>query len=89
MMIDDNEKYFTAKEAREVSDAINSESMKHELDWIYELINNARFKGEHEITFSDKTLMKATTEFLKGKGFTIKYFCGTQWDLADDTTISW
>ena len=89
MMMDDEEKYFTAKEAREVSDAINSESMKHELDWIYELINNARFKGEHEVTFSNKTLMKATTEFLKGKGFKISYFYGDQRDPADDTTISW
>lgn len=89
MEIKEEQKYFTAQEAREVSDAINSESMKHELDWIYELINNARFNGEHEVTFSNKTLMKATTEFLKGKGFKISHFSGCQWDPADDTTISW
>ena len=89
MRIEGEQKYFTADEARQVSDEINSERMKEELDWIYNLINEARFEGKHEVTFSNKTLMKSTTEFIKGKGFTIKYFCGTQWDPADDTTISW
>ena len=89
MKIEDEQKYFTAEEARQVSDEINSENMKKELDWIYDLINNARFEGEHSITVSNKTLMKATSEFLKVKGFKISYFSGVQWDPADETTISW
>ena len=89
MKIENEQKYFTDEEARQVSDEINSENMKKELDWIYDLINNARFEGEHSITFSNKTLMKATSEFLKSKGFKISHFSGCQWDPADDTTISW
>ena len=89
MKIENEQKYFTAEEARQVSDEINSENMKKELDWIYDLINNARFEGEHSITFSNKPLMKATSEFIKSKGFKILHFSGTQWDPADDTTISW
>lgn len=89
MKIEGEQKYFTAEEARQVSNEINSENMNRELDWIYDLINNARFEGEHSITFSNKTLMKATSEFIKAKGFKISHFSGTQWDPADDTTISW
>jgi hypothetical protein len=89
MKIEGEQKYFTAEEARQVSDEINSENMKKELDWIYDLINNARFEGEHSITFSNKSLMKATSEFIKSKGFKISHISGTQWDPADDTTISW
>ena len=84
-----DKKYFSAKEAREISDTINSDKLKDELDWIYDLINEARFEGKHEITFSNKSLMEATKEFLKSKGFNIKYFYGAQWDPVDDTTISW
>lgn len=89
MKIEGEQKYFTAEEAREVSDEINSDRMKDELDWIYNLINEARFEGKHEITFSNKTLMKSTSEFLKSKGFKISHYSGCQWDPADDTTISW
>lgn len=89
MKVEGEQKYFTAKEAREVSDEINSGRMKDELDWIYSLINEARFEGKHEVTFSNKTLMKSTSEFLKAKGFNISYFFGDQRDPADDTTISW
>ena len=89
MRIEGEQKYFTAKEAREVSDEINSDHMKDELDWIYDLINEARFEGKHEITFSNKTLMKSVSEFLKTKGFKISHYSGCQWDPADDTTISW
>lgn len=84
-----DQKYFSAEEAREISDAINSDKLKDELDWIYNKIDVARFEGKHEITFSNKTLMKATKEFLISKGFKISYFTGCQWDPADDTTISW
>ena len=89
MKVEGEQKYFTAEEARQVSDEISSENMKKELNWIYDLINNARFEGEHSITFSNKTLMKSTSEFIKAKGFKISHFSGTQWDPADDTTISW
>ena len=85
----EEQKYFTAQEAREVSNEIVSNKMNDELDWIYDLINEARFKGKYEITFSNKSLMKSTKEFLKTKGFKISHFYGDQRDPADDTTISW
>jgi len=87
--VEEKQKYFTAEEARQVSDEVNSESMKRELDWIYNLINNARFDGKHSITFSNKTLMLSVIKFLKSKGFEISHFSGSQWEPADDTTISW
>jgi len=87
--IEGEQKYFTAKEAREVSNEIASNKMNEELDWIYSLINKARFEGKHEVMFSNKSLMKSTKEFLKAKGFNISHFTGCQWDPADDTTISW
>lgn len=87
--IEDEQKYFTAEEARQVANEVNSESMKRELDWIYDLINNARFEGKHSVTFSNKTLMLSTIKFLKSKGFEISHFSGSQCDPADDTTISW
>mgnify|MGYP007012483038 CR=1 FL=1 len=89
MEVKGEQKYFTATEAREVSNEISSNQMTEELDWIYKLINEARFNGKYEITFSYKTLRKSTKEFLKSKGFKISYFFGDQRDPADDTTISW
>ena len=85
----DNQNYFTAEEAREVSDSVNSKMFEDELNWIYKLIDDARFKGLHAVTFSNQTLMSATIKFLKAKGFKISHFSGTQWDPADDTTITW
>ena len=85
----DYKKYFSAEEAREIADSINSDKLKDELDWIYKKIDVARFNGEHSITFSNKTLLKATKEFLTSKGFKVSHYSGCQWDPADDTTISW
>ena len=60
----EEKKYFTAEEARQVSDEVNSESMKRELDWIYNLINNAiNYTGD------DK---KVYINILKGKDLTIE-----------------
>ena len=87
--IEEEQKYFTAEEARKVSKEISNGNMHKELDWIYGLINNARFKGEYKITFSNKTLYNSTEEFLKSKGFKINHFYGDQREPADDTTISW
>ena len=87
--IEGEQNYFTAEEARKVSEEISNGNMHKELDWVYGLINDARFKGERQITFSNKTLYNSTKEFLKSKGFKISHFSGTQWDPADDTTISW
>ena len=87
--IEDEEKYFSASKAHETSEAVTSEKLTEELDWIYEMINKARFNGNYSITFSNKTLMNVTKEFLKSKGFNVSHFSGTQWDPADDTTISW
>ena len=58
--IAEEQKYFTAQEAREVSNEIVSNKMNDELDWIYDLINEARFKGKYEITFSNTSLMKVS-----------------------------
>lgn len=89
MWIEGEDKYFTADDARKVSEEISTGRMHQELDWIYEKINEARFNGKRSITFSNKTLFESTKEFLKTKGFEIKHFCGCQWDPVDDTTISW
>ena len=89
MRIEGEQKYFSASDAREVSKEVSNNLMNEELDWIYEMINKARFEGKYEITFSNKTLRKSTKEFLISKGFKISYFYGDQRDPADDTTISW
>lgn len=89
MHIEGEDKYFSAREARSVSEAVKGDLMRDELDFIYEKINNARFEGKNSITFSNKSFSKATTEFLKSKGFKVEYFYGVQWDPADDTIISW
>lgn len=67
-------KYFSAQEAREILDGVKSQKMKNELDWIYEMINKAILDGKNEIILSNKTLMKATDEFLKAKGFKISHY---------------
>jgi hypothetical protein len=87
--IEGEQDYFTAEEARKVSEEISNGNMHKELDWIYGLINDARFDGKREITVSNKTLYNSTKEFLKSKGFKISYFYGDQRDPANDTTISW
>lgn len=89
MRVEEEQKYFSANEAREVSNEIANHLMNEELDWVYKLINKARFDGKYEVTFSNKTLRKSTKEFLILKGFKISYFYGDQRDPADDTTISW
>ena len=89
MQVEEEQKYFSANEAREVSNEIANHLMNEELDWVYKLINKARFDGKYEVTFSNKTLRKSTKEFLISKGFKISYFYGDQRDPADDTTISW
>ena len=89
MRIEEEQKYFTAKEARDVSDEIRNGQMIEELDEIYGMINDARFDGKTAIKFSNKTLRKSTKEFLESKGFKVSHFVGTQWDPANDTTISW
>lgn len=87
--VEGEQKYFTAQEAREVSEEVSSQIMKDELNWVYEKINNARFNGDTSVTFCNKDLMKSTKEFLKNKGFTVGRFLGNQWDPANDTIISW
>lgn len=89
MRVEEEQKYFSANEAREVSNEIANHLMNEELDWVYKLINKARFDGKYEVTFSNKTLRKSTKEFLISKGFKISYFYGDQRDPADDTIISW
>ena len=89
MRIEGEDRYFSAEDARRVSNEISTGQMHEQLDWIYKLINEARFDGKREVTFSNKTLFESTKDFLKSKGFKISYFYGDQRDPADDTTISW
>ena len=87
--VEGEQKYFTAQEAREVSNEVSSQMMKNELNYIYGRINDARFNGDTSVTFSNKDFMKSTKEFLKYKGFEISHFYGDQRDPANDITISW
>ena len=89
MYIEGEDKYFSAKDARKVSEELRESKIRDELDFIYDNINEARFKGLNNVTIYDKSFSKATTEFLKSKGFKVEYFYGCQWDPANDTIISW
>ena len=44
MRIEGEPKYFSASDAREVSKEVSNNLMNEELDWIYEMINKARFE---------------------------------------------
>ena len=87
-IIEGEQKYFTAQEARAVSMEIRDNRLNEELDEIYNKINDARFEGKTSITLN-RFIDKLTQEFLERKGFTVKMFSGTQWDPCNDTTISW
>jgi len=87
-IIEGEQKYFTAQEARAVSMEIRDNRLNEELDEIYNKINDARFEGKTSITLN-RFIDKLTQEFLEKKGFTVKMFSGTQWDPCNDTTISW
>ena len=89
MRIEGEDKYFSAEDARKVSDEVIKGKVESELDWIYKLINEARFEGKRAITFSNKSIFGSTKEFLESKGFKVTHFYGDQRDPADDTTISW
>ena len=88
MRVEGEQRYFTAEEAKRVSNEVSKEQMNAELDEVYDKINEARFKGNTSVVIG-KFFKKSTVEFLKGKGFTVKEWSGSQWDPATDTTISW
>ncbi len=85
----DNEKYFTAEEARKVSDNILSDTIKKELDYIYNKIDIARNNGQRSISFFDESFCERTKEFLKEKGFNVNQYYGDQRDPYLEITISW
>ena len=87
--IEGEQKYFTAQDARKVSDEINQQLQNNELDEIYKEINDARWRGDISAITLNRFIDKYTEEFLRNKGFTVKRFSGTQWDPCNDTTISW
>lgn len=87
--IEGEEKYFTAKKARNIANEILDKQFNEELDAIYELINNALFEGKMSIIIHNKCISVASQQFLRNKGFTVKIDNGTQWDPANDTLISW
>ena len=89
MRVEGEDRYFSAKDARRVSEEVSKNKTNEQLDWIYKLINDARFEGKRSITFSNKKLFESTKDFLEGKGFKVTHFYGDQRDPADDTTISW
>lgn len=89
MKVEGEDRYFTAKDARRVSDETNQQLQNNELDAIYKEINDARFRGQHSVKFIDRKFMDRTILFLKEKGFKVDHFTGCQWDPANDTTISW
>ena len=89
MRIEGEDRYFSAEDARRVSEEISKNKTNEQLDWIYKLINDARFDGKRSVTFSNKKLFESTKNFLEGKGFKVTHFYGDQRDPADDTTISW
>ena len=89
MIIENEDKYFSAEDARKISNEISTVQMHQELDLIYNKINYARFSGKRSITVSNKTLFESTEDFLKNKGFKITHFYGDQRDPANDTTIYW
>ena len=49
MRIEGEERYFSAEDARRVSNEISTGQMHEQLDWIYKLINEARFDGKREV----------------------------------------
>lgn len=89
LMVEKEDNYFSAKDARQISDAVNKQLQNHELDEIYKEINDARWRGDISVKFIDRKFMDKTVLFLKERGFKVDYFNGSQWDPANDTTISW
>ena len=83
--IEDHPKYFTAKEAREVSKYAKERVAKNQLDDVYMAINDATFNGKTQITF-DKSLLPEVEEFLKTKGFIVH---NNDFDLYTGSIISW
>lgn len=83
-----DETYISAENAHKISNEYSSRIMK-ELDWVYEKINSAIVSGKYGVTFSNKSLMSSTQDFLKLKGFKIQVFNGDQHEPTHDITISW
>ena len=84
-----NEKYFTAEEARKVSDIILSDAIKKELDYIYKKIDIARHNGKRSISLFNESFCERTKEFLKEKGFNVNQYYGDQRDPYLEIIISW
>ena len=82
------DKFFTAEEARMISEEVSSDQMNKELEEIYKYINEARFKGCTTITLG-KFYRNSTVAYLRAKGFKVEEWSGTQWDPCTDTKISW
>lgn len=67
------QKYFTAEEARIVSDEQRKSIITKEIDSIYKEIDKARWDGDRCIYLKDTCLQDETMVFLKNKGFKIKF----------------
>lgn len=83
--IEGEQTYFTAKDARKVSDEVSSSRITAEIDEVYKLINDARWEGENKVTLLKKKLMDSTIKFLEEKGFKVKIECVQTYN----TIISW
>lgn len=81
--------YFSAEDARRVSDEQRRSIDNAELDKVYKHIDEARWKGENKVTIYDFNLRGSTKKFLEDKGFEVKHWRGSQWDPCNNTIISW
>ena len=77
--------YFTANDARKVSDEISKSKLHSELSEVYHLINDARWEGENKVSLIKKKLMDSTIKFLEEKGFKVKI----EYAQTYNTIISW
>lgn len=63
--------YFSASEARNMTNSVINGVMTKELEHIYGEITKAIRDGRKFIKYSNVTFSEETIEFLKSKGFTI------------------
>ena len=84
-MIDKNG-YFSAEEARKLSDSINNDNATKQLNTIFNLIKTGCNKGENDVIYNG-SMMKSVKKHLENLGYTLKHFS----DQRDGTysNISW
>ena len=61
MRVEGEQRYFTAEEAKRVSNEVSKEQMNAELDEVYNKINEARFKGKSSVVIGKFFISISTT----------------------------